>query len=132
MTLTEQERIERRRGYERKYYTNPANKIKDAARSAVFHAVKAGRLIPAVACEKCSVPAVEAHHEDYSKPLEVKWLCVACHRAAHRKTHCVHGHEYTPQNTYFRSSGKRFCAECQRIRSRETHQRRQVNRRAGE
>ena len=122
MTMTEQERIERRRGYERKYYTNPANKHKDAARGAVFSAVESGRLVPADRCEKCgSASEIEAHHPDYDRPLEVKWLCVKCHRAEHRKTHCVHGHEYTAANTYFRKNGDRFCAECQRIRSRAAH-----------
>lgn len=26
---------------------------------------------------------MQAHHEDYSKPLDVQWLCMACHRGAH-------------------------------------------------
>lgn len=39
------------------------------------------------------------------------------------KTHCKHGHEYTPENTYYRISPKsgnygRYCAECQRINVR--------------
>jgi hypothetical protein len=100
MSLTEQERVERRRGYERKYYTNPANRHKDLARSAVFAALGSGALSRPLSCEACGeTTEIEAHHPDYSKPLEVKWLCVACHRAAHRKTHCKHGHEYTPENT---------------------------------
>lgn len=31
-------------------------------------------------CEKCKIrPAQMAHHPDYSKPDEVKWICYRCH-----------------------------------------------------
>ena len=43
----------------------------------------------------------------------------AAHRAEHRKTHCVHGHEYTPENTYYHPQGARRCRECHRNESRE-------------
>lgn len=33
-------------------------------------------------------------------------------------THCVHGHEYTPENTRIRSNGRRGCRECERERGR--------------
>src|SRR5690606_23859393 len=26
-------------------------------------------------CEVCGSPDVDAHHDDYSRPLEVRWLC---------------------------------------------------------
>lgn len=29
---------------------------------------------------------------------------------------CVNGHEFTPENTYVRASGKRDCRECRRVR----------------
>ena len=32
---------------------------------------------------KCGNINVEAHHEDYSKPLEVIWLCRECHLEHH-------------------------------------------------
>lgn len=30
------------------------------------------------------------------------------------KTHCVKGHEFTPENTYRRPNGRRYCAACHR------------------
>ena len=34
---------------------------------------------------KCGKVKVEAHHEDYSKPLEVIWLCRKHHQEADRR-----------------------------------------------
>jgi hypothetical protein len=35
-------------------------------------------------CRVCgSLEKVEKHHEDYSKPLEVFWLCRPCHKSIH-------------------------------------------------
>lgn len=34
------------------------------------------------------------------------------------KTHCPQGHEYTEDNIYTRTDGKRECCECRRIRNR--------------
>jgi hypothetical protein len=35
------------------------------------------------------------------------------------KTHCDHGHEFTPENTFLRKHGKRECRECMRQRARD-------------
>jgi hypothetical protein len=35
-------------------------------------------------CSVCSNPIVEAHHEDYSKPLDIIWLCKVCHIKKHK------------------------------------------------
>jgi hypothetical protein len=34
------------------------------------------------------------------------------------KTHCIHGHEFTPENTYRWKGSRRTCRECSRIRVR--------------
>lgn len=36
-------------------------------------------------CEDCGNKAVDRHHEDYSKPLEIKFLCKKCHKKIHRR-----------------------------------------------
>ncbi len=53
---------------------------KHAARSAVGNALRDGRLIR-LPCAYCGSEDVEAHHHDYAMPLDVKWVCFACHRS---------------------------------------------------
>jgi ribosomal protein S27AE len=55
---------------------------KAAAHKAVMNAKRRGELIPAP-CESCGASSVQAHHDDYSKPLDVRWLCRRCHREWH-------------------------------------------------
>lgn len=52
------------------------------AEQMVTKAVRCGRLIPAP-CEQCGGTPTEAHHDDYSKPLDVRWLCRLCHAGHH-------------------------------------------------
>lgn len=53
--------------------------------SVVHWAVVRGELIRQ-SCERCGVvETVQAHHEDYSKPLEVIWLCKIHHMIRHRE-----------------------------------------------
>lgn len=55
------------------------------AREAAGNAIRDGRL-KVCPCERCGYAVgVHAHHEDYSKPLEVTWLCRPCHGARHRE-----------------------------------------------
>ena len=52
------------------------------ARTMVTAAIKRGDLVPA-SCSRCGNPKAEAHHEDYSRPLDVVWLCRKCHAMRH-------------------------------------------------
>ena len=36
-------------------------------------------------CEVCGDPNTHAHHNDYSKPLEVRWLCPRHHAQVHKR-----------------------------------------------
>lgn len=42
-----------------------------------------------------------------------------------RRTHCPHGHEYSPENTAI-YDGRRFCIACSRVRSKASKARRRV------
>lgn len=65
-----------------KYKSRYPEKIK--AKSSVQNAIKTGRL-KRKRCEKCRKSPAEAHHDDYSKPLHVRWLCKKHHVEHHKK-----------------------------------------------
>lgn len=62
----------------------------DKAKAAYLlrRAVKAG-LIKRMPCEKCGKENSCGHHEDYSKPLSVNWLCPECHMAIHKEKRII-------------------------------------------
>lgn len=57
------------------------------AQTAVGNAIRDGKLAKGEACEVpgCVRTDVHAHHEDYSKPLEVRWLCPLHHHRHHHE-----------------------------------------------
>jgi hypothetical protein len=59
------------------------HKDRQRAHDAVAYAVKTGALEP-LGCFVCGAKA-HAHHEDYSKPLDVVWLCDKHHKARHKQ-----------------------------------------------
>ena len=64
-----------------------SNSGKRACHVIVGNAVRDGRLIKKQECEECGCKEgrIHGHHDDYAKPLEVRWLCPACHRSWHVK-----------------------------------------------
>ena len=64
----------------------------DQANNMVETAVNVGALVPPSVCETCGSAgafsdgrrAIQAHHADYNKPLDVRWLCQRCHHEWHR------------------------------------------------
>jgi hypothetical protein len=61
------------------------NPEKRKAHHAVSNAIRDGKL-HRQPCEVCGETKAEAHHDDYSRPLKVRWLC-----NLHHHTH-GHGH----------------------------------------
>ena len=82
------------KNYERRRFSTPERKAKVAeyqrahrmrhpekytARNILNNAVRDGRVIK-YPCEVCGDAKSQGHHADYSKPLEVRWLCFKHHR----------------------------------------------------
>jgi hypothetical protein len=66
---------------EAEYRARSKPKIK--CRTIVIQALKIG-LIRKLPCEICgSSENIQAHHDDYSKPLQIRWFCAFHHRQLH-------------------------------------------------
>ena len=83
----------------KKYYTNNSDRVraiikksiqrhhyKHLARSAVGNAIRAGTIVRPDTCSRCEAVGIpiQGHHTDYSRPLDVQWLCISCHADADR------------------------------------------------
>jgi len=70
-------------GYHAEYRKKYPNKYR--ATNMVNNAIRDGRLFPEPCCECGSEDSPHGHHDDYAKPLNVRWLCAACHSQWHVK-----------------------------------------------
>ncbi len=70
------------------------NPEKYRAHWTVRNAIARGTLVPQP-CEECGAPA-HAHHDDYSKPLDVRWLCAFHHGQHHRTLNAIARGEEQP------------------------------------
>jgi hypothetical protein len=58
--------------------------VEQKARKALYYAVKVGEIVRPTTCSRCKEEGyIEGHHYDYSKPLDVIWLCKKCHAKEH-------------------------------------------------
>lgn len=65
-----------------RYHTDEVYRTKVRARAYVNSHIRRGKLTRKP-CESCGDARSQGHHNDYSKPLEVRWLCAACHTKEH-------------------------------------------------
>lgn len=67
-----------------KKYRAGENAFKDSVRHVTFHAIRKG-ILKKMPCEVCRTEIdVQAHHDDYTKPFDVRWLCRKHHLEHHK------------------------------------------------
>ena len=65
---------------------NKKNPEKVRAKNKVEKMVFEGKMQKPETCSECgSGGMIHGHHKDYSKPLEVEWLCQKCHMRRHKR-----------------------------------------------
>lgn len=80
-TFVEEERAAKRK----RYRENEFHRLQIAVRITTWRSIKAG-ILTKQPCEVCGAKVVDAHHDDYAKPLDVRWLCRSHHREHHERT----------------------------------------------
>lgn len=70
--------------------TSILNSTQHNAAKVIASALAKGELTRPEHCESCGKHkseqgncSINAHHDDYHKPLEVRWLCISCHKRWH-------------------------------------------------
>lgn len=59
------------------------NKEKRAAHVILNNRLRDGK-IKKENCKLCGSNKSQAHHKDYSRPLDVQWYCASCHKFKHK------------------------------------------------
>jgi ribosomal protein S27AE len=99
--VLEQGRRQAESGYSKRYRDSEAGRVskkksaekfrlnyplKTKAVNDVNSAIQRGEIIRQP-CSDCGTKvSVQAHHDDYAKPLDVRWLCRKCHLDWHKNT----------------------------------------------
>lgn len=78
-------------------------------------------------CNPLHLEQVNAQQNcDYSRREYLLGLKKRIHHNS-KKTHCIHGHEFTPENTHIRTDSTRRCKICHRQRNIKSYQKIKVN-----
>ena len=75
--------IEERAKRQAHLHLDDLHRFKVSVRHLTLRAIGTGILIRQP-CEVCGLEKVDAHHDDYTKPLEVRWLCRKHHNRHHK------------------------------------------------
>lgn len=71
---------------------------KKRAQRKVAKQIKNGTIINPMVCEECGSTGtfidgrskIQAHHDNYNKPLSIRWLCQKCHHKWHIHNKAIH------------------------------------------
>ena len=78
----EKRRLIHREYMRKRYASDPLHRLKHKARVAAYKAIRIGK-VTRQPCESCGSESAQMHHDDYSRPLDIKWLCRRCHERQH-------------------------------------------------
>lgn len=87
-------------------------KASDKAQNILEKAIEKKIIKRKLQCEKCNYigvledgrTAIQAHHTDYNKPLQVMWLCQKCHHEWHKNNKAVERKEVVLNEELSRST----------------------------
>ena len=71
-----------RPGYKTVAYEPAPAALEYTAHRAVKGAIQSGGMVRQP-CEICGAGRAVAHHDDYAKPYDIRWLCITHHRLHH-------------------------------------------------
>lgn len=74
------------KGTEYRKNWNIKNPHKKKAQGILNRELRSGKITKPESCSICGITGkIHAHHDDYTKALDVMWLCPACHSRVHRE-----------------------------------------------
>lgn len=76
--LPSEKRLEYNRRHDARYPD------KRSAHTTLSNAIRDGNIVRADRCACGFVGPLEGHHDDYARPLDIRWLCAPCHVAHHK------------------------------------------------
>lgn len=84
-------RPQKKMGADNHFYRG-GKRADDPAQNLLESALSTGAVVRKEACEECGATGtmrdgrskIQGHHDDYNKPLDVRWLCQECHHAWHK------------------------------------------------
>jgi ribosomal protein S27AE len=83
-------RPQKRFGSDNTFHRGGRTNGKKQARQAMQIATDKGIIRRGTVCEQCGDGGVvEGHHDDYNKPLSVRWLCKRCHFEWHKSNKAI-------------------------------------------